>query len=91
MTEQQIQKKIVNYLEGQGCYVVKVISATKAGVPDILGCYKGMFFGIEVKTPKTRHNVSKLQEYNLNKIHAAGGFSIVAADVDTVKGFLSKV
>jgi Holliday junction resolvase len=87
-TEQQIQKKIIAYLEKEGCYVVKVVSATKSGVPDILGCYEGIFFGIEVKTPKTANNVSKLQEYNLDKIREADGHSLVAWSVDQVEEFL---
>lgn len=88
MKEQQIQKKIVNYLESEGCYVVKVVTATKSGVPDIIGCYDGYFFGIEVKTPKTKANVSALQEYNLDLIEECGGQAIVAWDVDQVKEFL---
>jgi len=88
MSEQQIQKKITAYLEDQGCYVVKVVSATKAGVPDILGCYEGVFFGIEVKTPKTANNVSKLQEYNLDKIREADGHSLVAWSVEQVEEFI---
>jgi len=87
-TEQQIQKKITTYLEKEGCYVVKVISATKSGVPDILGCYEGVFFGIEVKTPKTKNNVSKLQEYNLDKIQESGGHSLVAWEVEQVEDFI---
>lgn len=89
MSEQQIQKKIINYLESQGCYVVKVVSATRSGVPDILGCYEGVFFGIEVKTPKTASNVSKLQEYNLDKIREADGHSLVAWEVEQVEEFIS--
>lgn len=88
MTEQQLQKKMVNYLEANDCYVVKVVSATRAGVPDILGCYEGVFFGIEVKLPKTRNNVSKLQEYNLDKIVASGGRSLVAWEVEQVEEFI---
>ena len=88
MTEQQIQKKIITYLEKEGCYVVKVMSASKAGVPDILGCYEGIFFGIEVKTPTTSNNVSKLQEYNLDKIRDSGGHSLVAWNVEQVEEFL---
>ncbi len=88
MTEQQIQKKIITYLESQGCYVVKVISASKAGVPDILGCYEGVFFGIEVKTPNTADNVSKLQEYNLDCIREADGYSLVAWSVEQVEDFI---
>ena len=90
-TEQQIQSKIVKYLESQGCYVVKVISASKAGVPDILGSYEGEFFGIEVKTPSTCSNVSKLQEYNLDKIRESGGHSLVAWDVAMVEEFISGI
>lgn len=88
MTEQQIQKKIITYLEKEGCYVVKVMSASKAGVPDILGSYEGVFFGIEVKTPTTSSNVSKLQEYNLDKIRESGGHSLVAWNVEQVEEFL---
>jgi Holliday junction resolvase len=87
-TEQQIQKKIITFLEQEGCYVVKVISAAKAGVPDIIGCYEGIFFGIEVKTPQTKNNVSKLQEYNLDKIRLADGHSLVAWEVEQVEDFL---
>ncbi len=90
-TEQQIQKKITTFLEKEGCYVVKVISATKAGIPDILGCYKGKFFAIEVKTPKTKTNTSKLQEYNLQKIIDLGGYSCVAWEVEQVKDFLGTI
>lgn len=86
--ESKIQKKIITYLESQGCYTVKVISASKAGVPDIIGCYEGVFFGIEVKTHTTRNKVSKLQEYNLDKIRESGGHSIVAWDVEQVEDFI---
>lgn len=87
-TEQQIQKKIVTLLEQEGCYVVKVVSASKAGVPDILGCYEGMFFGIEVKKPNTMNTVSKLQEYNLDRIVGCGGNSMVACSTEGIVEFL---
>ena len=90
-TEQQIQKKIITYLESQGCYVVKVISASKTGVPDIIGCYHGEFFAIEVKTPGTKGNVSKLQEYNLEKIKECGGQSLVAWELEQVKEFIDRL
>ena len=84
MTEQQIQKSIIKYLESQGAYIVKVISASKAGVPDILCCYQGKFIGIEVKKPSTKNNVSKLQEYNLKKIRESGGIALVAWSLEQV-------
>ena len=89
--EKQIQAKIKSYLENKGAYVVKVIQATKAGVPDILACYKGLFIGIEVKKPSTKNNVSKLQQHNLNLIKAAEGRCIVAWDVEMVKEFIEGI
>lgn len=88
MSEQQIQKKITKWLEDNGCYVVKVISASKSGIPDLLVCTtKGYFIGIEVKRPETRNNVSKLQEYNIDKIEATGGYALVAWNVEMVEEY----
>jgi len=88
MKEQDIQRKIIKYLEANGAYVVKVVSATKSGVPDILACIKGQFVAIEVKTPKTINNVSRLQKYNLATIEAAGGKTIIAKSLEDVKGLI---
>lgn len=85
MLEKKIQKKITDYLKSKGIYIVKVINGTRAGVPDIIGCYNGQFIGIEVKTPSTKTNVSPLQKYNLNEISKAKGISLVAWDLEQVK------
>jgi len=51
------------------------------GIPDIVGCYNGQLFGIEVKAPGRRveknRGCSALQQKNLDAIIAAGGFSMV--------------
>jgi len=91
MTEQQIQKKITTYLESLGAYTVKVISASRSGVPDILCCYQGYFIGIEVKKPTTLNTVSKLQEYNIKKIQQAEGYAIVASCVEDVEKLLKEL
>jgi Holliday junction resolvase len=85
MSEQQIQRKIIKWLEAEGHYVVKVISASKAGVPDVLACVRGKFIAIEVKTPGTKTNTSPLQDYNLSKIKDAGGISMVAWELEQVQ------
>lgn len=90
-TEQQIQSKMTKYLESQGAYAVKVVAASKSGVPDILACYRGRFLGIEVKTPRTQGNTSKLQDYNLEIIEEAEGYSLVAWEVDQLIDLLQKV
>jgi len=91
MKEQKIQKKITNWLESEGYYVIKVVSATRAGVPDILTCVNGKFVGIEVKTPKTKSNVSPLQAFNLTKIVVCGGHSLVAWSLEQVKEFIKEI
>ena len=84
MKEQIVQKKIIKYLESKGAYVVKVVSASKKGVPDIIACYKGKFIAIEVKAPGKERNVTELQKYNLEKIREAGGISLVASQVEDI-------
>jgi Holliday junction resolvase len=87
MNEQQLQAKIIKYITAKGGYVVKVITATKAGVPDIVCCYKGRFYGIEVKVG--RNKASALQLANLRQIAEAGGIGILAYSLDDVVKLLS--
>lgn len=88
MTEQKIQKQIIELLEARKFYVIKIQAASKAGIPDIIACSpEGRFIAIEVKTLNTRDNVSALQKYNLYKIRRTGGISMVAWSVDMVKEF----
>lgn len=47
----------------------------KSGVPDIVGCYEGRFFGIECKAGKGK--VTALQQKNLNEIDANKGIALV--------------
>jgi Holliday junction resolvase len=91
MTEQDIQRKMIKALENEyDAYVVKVISANKAGVPDILACINGKFIGIEVKRPETKHNVSKLQAHNLSMIEQAEGIATVCWSVDDLREFIEE-
>ena len=89
--ESNVQSKILKYLKSIDCYTVKVVSATKAGIPDIIVCYKGIFIGIEVKTPETKNNVSELQKYNLELIKNSGGHPLVAWDLEMVKDFIKDI
>lgn len=71
MTEQKIQKKIIDKLESEGNYVIKLIQTNKNGIPDLLvlppSC--GAFF-IEVKRPGGKP--SKLQEYRMKELSNHG-------------------
>jgi hypothetical protein len=74
MTEQQLQLKIMSALKP--FYFVKVVSASKAGTPDIIGCKSGKFIAIECKSEKGK--MSNLQDYYGKRIFVNGGFFYVA-------------
>lgn len=54
------------------------------GVPDIVGCYRGLFVGFEVKRPKVG-KVSALQAHRIEQIQSAKGHAFVVYGVEDVK------
>lgn len=54
------------------------------GVPDIVGSYRGLFVGFEVKRPVVG-KLSKLQEHRIEQIKSAGGHAFVVYGVEDVK------
>ena len=52
----------------------------KSGVPDIVGCYKGKFFGIECKAGKNKPTA--LQEKNLKDITESNGIALVVNEAN---------
>lgn len=90
MREQSLQSKLLNYLKKSGCYAVKVVQANKAGVPDIICCYKGYFIAFEVKTTETATRTSKLQDYNIKQIQKCGGLAYVVTCIEDIKQTLAK-
>ena len=76
MSESKIQKKLIDELEAQGCYVIKLMKTNKNGIPDLLSFKDGVATFIEVK--KKGNKLSRLQQYRLaeldkhnlnNKVH----------------------
>jgi hypothetical protein len=51
------------------------------GLPDIVGCHKGIFFAIEVKLPGKEKTLTKLQAKKLRDLKAAGAVTMVATTV----------
>ena len=83
--ETKLQKSVQKYLESKGAYCFKVHGSAymKAGIPDIISCYKGCFIGIECKVGKNK--MSTLQEEHRDQIVRAGGIHILAYKLDDVK------
>ena len=57
-----------------------------AGIPDIIACIDGKFYGFEVKTDVGKP--TKLQEATIRKINRAGGTAVIVRSVDDVKSTL---
>jgi len=82
-TEQIIQRRIQQYLKTvPNCWYVKVMSANKIGVPDILCCINGQFFAFEVKTDAGQ--ASPMQIHQLNNLRESGAIAVVVRSVDDV-------
>lgn len=58
-----------------GLWNVKIQQVALRGIPDLLICYKGMFYAWELKTSTGK--LDSLQEHTLNNIKQAGGTSRV--------------
>ena len=54
-----------------------------AGIPDIIVCYKGRFYGLEAKVGKNKP--TRLQAATIEQIKRAGGTAAVVRSVEDVK------
>ena len=92
MNESDIVKAIMKYLKSvPRCFCWKEhggMSGT-AGIPDIIACINGRFFGFEVKTEDGKP--TKLQEATIRKILASGGTAVVVRSVDEVKAVVNGI
>ena len=91
MLEKDLQKKIIDLLHKKGAWTVKVISANKSGVPDILAVVNGRFVAIEVKNPNGKGVTSELQKRNIKQIQHSGGLSAVVVSIQEVEKLLKEV
>jgi len=83
MSEQKLQKKILDWLKKNNFYAFKTIVCNRKGILDINGCTpRGRFFAIEVKFGSNK--CSKLQLYNIDEIFKRNGIAFAAWDLDTV-------
>lgn len=80
--------KIQRAFRARGVFLVKIHGSEmqQSGIPDLVGCANGRFFGIEVKEPgharkdlcRRGECASPIQQYTLQEIRQAGGVAIVA-------------
>lgn len=80
MKESRYQTKVLKHLRDRGVYCENIFANgyMAAGIPDIVGCYRGVFVAFELKVGKNRP--SKLQKAKVNLINSIGGYAIVPYD-----------
>ena len=80
--ESKVKKKVIAILKSRGAYYAMPVASGygNAGVPDILACWKGQFFGIECKA--NRNKPTALQVSNLEQIRKAGGVALIIDDTN---------
>lgn len=81
-------RKFLNETFGQRIWYFKVLGSEgqKSGVPDIVGCLDGKFFGVELKVKPNKPSDKQL--YEIEKITAAGGAAAVIWNMDELKEFM---
>lgn len=84
-TESQVKKKIIDYLEKKGWYIIRLKVTGRGGESDLLALkYDRPAFFIEAK--KTKGGItSALQKYNIKKLKKLRFHAIVANSLDIVK------
>ena len=90
MKEADIVKAILKYLKTvPKCFFWKEHGGMygRAGIPDIIACIDGRFYGFEVKTEDGIP--TKLQESTIRKIKNAGGIALIVRSVDEVKAVIA--
>ena len=87
--ETEIQKKIMDYLEGEGAVVYKTISLSKSGFPDVMGVLRGKHIHIEVKKPGEEPTV--LQRYKMKLLSDEGSIGGWAISVEEAKDLVSSL
>lgn len=80
--ETRLSEKVLNTLKSQGGWWFKVHGGPfqLAGVPDIIGCWQGLFVAIELKVPGGEP--TKLQLLVIEAIIKAGGRAGIATSVE---------
>mgnify|MGYP003348013483 FL=1 len=77
--EKKVKKKVVEELKKLGRELYYFFPMTggygRSGVPDIIGCYRGMFFAIECKAGK--NTTTALQDREIEAIRTSKGLVLI--------------
>lgn len=93
MRESNLSRSILKALHRRGGFWFKVHGhpGQRRGIPDIIGCYKGRFIGLELKVPGRRDRVTELQKQVLEEVSKAGGIGQVVTSKEEALQVLDEV
>ena len=89
--EKRIENEIKAFIKGRGGLCYKIHGGDlyqETGIPDLLVCWNGLFFGIEVKDPQGKPSLIQLAQGA--RIQKAGGHFIIAKSVQDVKDYIKE-
>lgn len=89
--EARLSKRIIQAWRERGAFCFKVWGSAHqmAGIPDIVGVYKGRFIACETKMPGNKP--SAIQQHRISQIEAAGGLCVVAYSVEEAEELLERL
>lgn len=89
--EAKVQKRLVQYLKGKKCYVIKTRPGpgTPVGCPDVIALHEGAWFAFEVKAdekspfqPLQKETIEKLQKWGFAYIVHSGNIDDIISELD---------
>lgn len=89
--EKEIENSIKEYIKKHGGLCYKIHGGDlyqETGIPDLLCCWNGLFFGIEVKDPNGKPSAIQLAQGA--RIKKAKGHFIIATSIQDVKDYIEK-
>ena len=87
--EKEIETEIKTYIKDHGGLCYKIHGGDlyqETGIPDLLCCWGGLFFGIEVKDPGGKPSAIQLAQGA--RIKKAKGHFIIATSIEDVKNYI---
>lgn len=83
--EKNLTKRMLKRLRDEGAWAEKIHGGAmqSSGIPDIIGCFRGRFFALEVKVPGNKP--TDIQEHVMSEMRRTGG--ALVSWVDSMEGF----
>lgn len=92
-SEADLSRKMVKAIREAGGWAVKTHGdpRQRRGLPDIIGCYRSVMLGLEVKLPGKEGTLTPLQADTLGDIRRARGVARMVTTVEEVEKLLAAI